>query len=84
MRLIAPLLLVACAGEADKSDTGETDGTPATFVEVRDEVLVPSCGFGSCHGAAAGGRRAKAEKRCGPRWRSSDSRVSADMFLIFS
>ena len=55
MRLIAPLLLVACAGEADKSDTGEAAGTPATFVQVRDEVLVRSCGFGSCHGAGAAG-----------------------------
>ncbi len=60
MRLILPMLLVACAGDSDKGDTGQTASTPATFVQAR-EVLVQSCGFGSCHGAAAAGLQIDSE-----------------------
>ena len=42
---VMALSLGACAG-----------GEPApTFAEVRDDIFVPSCGFGTCHGSAAGG-----------------------------
>lgn len=46
---LVPLLLVACGDKADDTagDTGSAE--PATWEEVRDEVLVPSCGFGTCH-----------------------------------
>lgn len=43
------LALSACAGK--DADTA----SPATFTEVRDEVLLPSCGFSSCHGSGTGG-----------------------------
>lgn len=43
-RLAPVLLLSACAA-------------PPTFTQVDTEVLVPSCGFSSCHGAGTGGLR---------------------------
>jgi len=54
-RLIpALLLLIACGGEY-KGDSGSTTDDPGTttptFTEVRDDVLLPSCGFATCHGA---------------------------------
>ena len=61
MRLIVPMLLVACAGDSNKGDTGQTASTPATFAQARDEVLVQSCGFGSCHGNAAAGLQIDSE-----------------------
>lgn len=38
------LLLAGCGGPV-----GDTD-----FTSVRDEILLPSCGFGSCHGGGEG------------------------------
>ncbi len=35
-------------------DVGEEPVVPS-FAEVRDQVLLPSCGFSSCHGGGAGG-----------------------------
>ena len=56
MRLVPLMLLIGCAGSDAKTETGDTtDDTPASFAQIRAEVLVPSCGFGSCHGSAAGG-----------------------------
>ena len=46
------LLLVACGDKAtDSADTGTTggDGPEPTWENVRDTVLVPSCGFSTCH-----------------------------------
>lgn len=44
-------LMGACGDKAD--DTGVVDsgasGAQPTWEDVRDEVLVPSCGFSSCH-----------------------------------
>lgn len=56
MRPLLLMLLTACASSEDKAETGEAGATdPPTFAEVRSEVLVPSCGFGSCHGAGEAG-----------------------------
>lgn len=44
------MALLACADKA--GDTAELDDS---FAAVRDEVLLPSCAFSSCHGAGAGG-----------------------------
>jgi hypothetical protein len=44
---VIALLLAGCA------DGGAAPGE-ATFTAVRDEILVPSCGFSSCHGTATG------------------------------
>ena len=55
--------LVACG--KDGTDSGSAvavdpetadvyDGPPVTFEEALTEVLVPSCGFDSCHGSGAG------------------------------
>lgn len=38
------LLLVGCAGEPE----------PATFTEVRDDLLLKSCALSSCHGSGTG------------------------------
>ena len=35
-------------------DVDRESGVPS-FSEVRDQVLLPSCGFSSCHGGGAGG-----------------------------
>ena len=47
------LLLAACGDKAiDSGDIGSTggdDGPAPTWENVRDTVLVPSCGFSSCH-----------------------------------
>jgi hypothetical protein len=44
MRFLAPILLLSCGAE-----------NPATFTEVYENILEPSCGFSSCHGGGAGG-----------------------------
>lgn len=52
MRSAWILLALACNGSSD--DTGSNGDTgpiePATFTEVRDEILLNSCAFSSCHG----------------------------------
>lgn len=45
------LLLTACGGDKDDDSGVETP----TFTEVRDDILMPSCAFSSCHGGGAGG-----------------------------
>ena len=49
--------LGACAGKAD--DTGSAADASADVADdwasAQGEVLFPSCGFGACHGAGAGG-----------------------------
>lgn len=44
-------ILAALALGCSKDDSGATgeELEPATWEEVRDDVLVPSCGFGTCH-----------------------------------
>lgn len=50
--LALSFLMLAACGDKD-ADSGADDtggsGTPATWEAVRDDVLVPSCGFSSCH-----------------------------------
>jgi hypothetical protein len=60
--IIALGLLAGCGKTADDSGdaagasgSAETyDGPPLTFDEALTQVLVPSCGFDSCHGSGAG------------------------------
>ncbi len=60
--VICLLVGTACSHKADE-DTGTSssggasepyDGPPVSFEEALTEVLVPSCGFDSCHGSGAG------------------------------
>lgn len=43
--LSVSLLLVACAGDSE-----DIDAPP--FSEIRDDILMPSCGLSNCHGGA--------------------------------
>ena len=61
--LVAISLLAACAKNDEDSgseavtdpETADAyDGPPVAFEEALTEVLVPSCGFDSCHGSGAG------------------------------
>ena len=56
---VAALLLVGCADKTGDSGTNAADDSATydlpIFAQVRDDVLVPSCGFGSCHGAGEAG-----------------------------
>ncbi len=57
--IAAALSLTGCA---DKGGDSGSPSTPApSFAKVRDEVLVQSCGFGSCHGSGVGGLQLDAE-----------------------
>lgn len=51
--LTLTMLLLAACGDKDDSGTLDTgtsgSGLEPTWENVRDEVLVKSCGFGSCH-----------------------------------
>ena len=61
--LLAAVLAMGCSDDA-KNDTAEPAGSanpataysgpPVAFEEALVEVLVPSCGFDSCHGSGAG------------------------------
>jgi len=42
-------MVIACGKDADTASVGDT-----SFSSIRDEILVPSCGFDSCHGAGGG------------------------------
>ena len=45
------MLLLACGEPETDSGSIEPDpGEPATFTEVRDNILLNSCAFSSCHG----------------------------------
>ena len=48
-----PLALVALTGCGKGGDTAAAVGD-TRFSSIRDEILVPSCGFDSCHGAGGG------------------------------
>jgi hypothetical protein len=48
--LAAWIVSAGCGAEP----AGEPTATP-TFAEVRDDVLLPTCGFASCHGTGVGG-----------------------------
>jgi len=48
--ITSAILLVACGNDDDDTDT-----VAPTFTEVRDDILIPSCGFSTCHGGGEGG-----------------------------
>jgi hypothetical protein len=49
--MLTLLLLLACAEpETDSGSVDTASVEPATFTEVRDEILLNSCAFSSCHG----------------------------------
>ena len=77
------LLAVGCAKEA--ADSGTTEGDvpvgPADFDEILTTVLVPSCGFDSCHGSGAGYLRIH-ERQTEAEWLEMESRVFGDRKLI--
>lgn len=48
-------LMIGCGGEGDDSPSPTVTPTaPVTYARVWNEVLLPSCAFSSCHGAAQG------------------------------
>lgn len=61
---LALLFTSGCGKDQDDSGSGTTggsggggdayDGPPVSFDEALTEVLIPSCGFDSCHGSGAG------------------------------
>ena len=53
MHRFIPLALLLIAGCGKDGDTAAAVGD-TSFSSIRDEILVPSCGFASCHGAGAG------------------------------
>jgi hypothetical protein len=65
MRLLSALMLMGCVpgkvvplvGQDTGAPMVDDSGTPtgAGYARVRDEVFVPSCGFGGCHGTGTGG-----------------------------
>ena len=61
--LLAVCLAMGCAEDANKDTADSThsgdattaySGPPVDFEEALVEVLIPSCGFDSCHGSGAG------------------------------
>lgn len=59
--IVASLLIFGCSYKTEDTSGGEGsttadvyDGPPVSFEEALAEVLVPSCGFDSCHGSGAG------------------------------
>lgn len=65
MRLLSALMFVGCVpgkvvplvGQDTGASMFDDSGAPTgiTYARVRDEVFVPSCGFGGCHGTGTGG-----------------------------
>jgi hypothetical protein len=59
--VVASLLIFGCVDKTEDTSGGSGsgdfdvyDGPPVSFEEALTEVLVPSCGFDSCHGSGAG------------------------------
>lgn len=61
MALKGAVLMVSVAAVMSGCDTEEAP-TPVPWSYVQDEVLIPSCGFSSCHGVSSGGLTLNAEK----------------------
>lgn len=55
--LALALLLSACGAKGDDSAAADADDADVAddWATAQGEVLFPSCGFGACHGAGAGG-----------------------------
>ena len=77
------LLTVACAKDA--ADSGDSESAvptgPADFDEILTTVLVPSCGFDSCHGSGVGYLRIH-DQQTEEEWLEMESRVFAGRKLI--
>ena len=54
--MASAILFIGCSGDGD-----DTDAVAPTFTEVRDDILIPSCGFTTCHGGGEGGLTIAAE-----------------------
>ena len=54
--------------------SGTYDGPPVSFEEALTEVLIPSCGFDSCHGSGAGYLRIH-ERQTEEEWLEMNSTV---------
>jgi len=60
--VVASLFVLGCGDKGQDTSSGGAaspsadvyDGPPVDFDEALTEVLVPSCGFDSCHGSGAG------------------------------
>lgn len=56
MRMIVFGLAVGLAFAACQGDKGTPDSAAGEdFAAIRDEILLPSCGFSTCHGSGTGG-----------------------------
>ena len=78
------MLLSGCGKDQDDSGASAAggggggaeayDGPPVTFEEALTEVLIPSCGFDSCHGSGAGYLRIH-ERQTEEEWLEMNSTV---------
>jgi len=75
--------LMGCGTKNDDSGSGEVvdpetadryNGPPVSFEEALTEVLIPSCGFDSCHGSGAGYLRVH-ENQTEEEWLEMNSNV---------
>ncbi len=74
--------VAGCAGGGEDSGADGAPTEPATWEEVRDEVLAPSCGFSSCHappGSAQFGVDNTTEESA---WIGVESTVQAGSILV--
>lgn len=83
--LAVSLLMVTSACAKTDGDSGSSESAiptgPADFDEVLTTVLVPSCGFDSCHGSGAGYLRVH-DRQTEEEWLEMESRVFAGRKLI--
>ena len=75
------LLAVGCAESKDSSSDDGIPTGPADFEEVLTTVLLPSCGFDSCHGSGAGWLRID-DDQTEEDWLAMESNVFAGRKLI--
>jgi len=71
---------MSCA-KTDGDSAGDGSGGVATFNEALTTVLVPSCGFDSCHGSGAGYLRIH-DRQTESEWLEMESRAIAGKELI--
>lgn len=83
LALSSLLSTLGCAKETADSGSTESDipTGPADFDEILTTVLIPSCGFDSCHGSGAGYLRIH-ERQTEEEWLEMESRVFAGRKLI--
>ena len=76
------LLIFTVAIGCNKDTTDSARAAPAaSFDEMLTKVLVPSCGFDSCHGSGAGYLRIH-ERQTEEEWLSMESNVFAGQLLV--